>query len=291
MATPTGRPTYGGWLDQIAAEGRTDDYGLVAAAWAAARENGRPRLHAPKGVNKWLSEHPPPGVANLTAALHQLERAYHDQAGLPAQEQPGQAAAAVQPVPETIWPEGGDPAWWDHQHAHQPIAHDGFPEHWHDGGRAVVIDATGQPVWADEAMPELPGAAYEASEQPAGGYQQPAQAAGAPEHPWQVVLLRLGEIEAMLAGFMQAMAPLLALATEAMQADQALAASQLAQPSAAQQRAQQIAAQHGWTTGPEIPQPQQPAAQPQAPDFYRGHVVPQPNFAAMGEASTGREDQ
>ena len=293
MATPAGRPTYGGWLDEIADTGRRDQFGMVAAAWANAKANGRPKLHAVKGVNKWLSEHPPPGVdpEALQSVLHQLDLAYHSQDGLPADQAALTMVPPVQDVPAAEWPVA-DPAWFDHQHAHQPLAHDGFPEHWHaEDGRAVVLDSEGAPSWASDQA-EHPAEVVYYPEQPADqAQQQPAQAAEQPEHPWQVVLLRLGELHALVSALAQGLAPLLQLAAEAQQADAALAASQLAQPSAAQARALEIAQQQGWTTGPAIPQPQQPAQVPAPPDFYGGHVVAPPDFGAMADASDGREDQ
>ena len=108
MATPAGRPTYGGWLDEISREGRTDDYGRVATGWANAQANGRPKIHAPRSVSNLLTEHPPPGVGNLALTLHQLEQAYHNQSGLdsfggeppatpsPASQQPEQPADQAQ---------------------------------------------------------------------------------------------------------------------------------------------------------------------------------------------------
>ena len=156
VATPTGRPTYGGWLDQIAETGRADDYGLVASAWLAAKANGRPKLHAPKGVNRWLSEHPPPGVASLQATLHALVQAYHDQDGLPAPDQAATAVPPAQAVPPAAWPVE-DPAWWDHQHLHDPLAHDGFPVHWHDPMGAV--GGVEQPEQVPDQAQQQPGPA------------------------------------------------------------------------------------------------------------------------------------
>ena len=88
---------------------------------------------------------------------------------------------------------------------------------------------------------------------------------------------------------------------EAIGQDEALASSQLAQPSEAQQAALAIADQQGWTAGPVFAQdppggPRTPAAglaapEPPptvAPDFYGGHVVA-PDFGAMADASDGTE--
>ena len=289
MATPTGRPTYGGWLDEIAREGRTDDFGRAAAGWANAKDNGRPKLHAPRSVNKWLSEHPPPGVDNLQATLHQLEQHYHDQSGLPAAPGASTITAgqqADQAAEQQDWfasPDGQ--AWlaspdgqaWITQQQAGPAADDvtaGQDDptmaEWleTDQGQAWLVTPDGQ-----EWLRGDDGQAWYAERHP---HQQPGQPAGAPEHPWQVVLLALGRIETQLTTFMQAMAPLVALAGEAMAVDTAIQASAAFQPSPAQARAQQIAADHGWTPGPAIP------AQPQAPPLGNA-IVPQPNWAAIAD--------
>jgi len=114
-------------------------------------------------------------------------------------------------------------------------------------------------------------------------HQQPEQPAEPPEHPYQVILLAIGRLEATITGFMQAMAPLIALSGEAMAVDTAIQASAAFQPTPAQARAQAIAREQGWTTGPEIPQ--QPAAQPGLvpPSFYGQHVVPQPDFGRIAD--------
>lgn len=285
MATPAGRATYSGWLDQIAQQGRTDDYGRVAAGWLNAQPNGRPKYHAPKSVNRWLSEHPPPGVVNLQATLHQLEQHYHQQAALPgdpaitAPQQPDPAAEQQQDwfaSPEgQAWlasPDGQ--AWIASQHV--------------SAGQEPVQETLYPAPGADELHPEQPAEDPDAQ---VWGYldqqppDQPWQQQGPPENPQQVIMLMIGRLEAKIDAFWQAMAPLVQLASETLAVDTAIATSQLASP--AQLRAQQIAREQGWTPGPEIPQP---VAPPQAPDFYGGHVVAQPNFGAMADASDGIED-
>ena len=243
MSTPLSRPTYAGWLDEIGRSGRSDDPGLVASAWLAARDHGRPRLSAVRSVNQWLAAHGVPGVQNLNAALHALEQGYHSADGLPP------AATAVQPV-----------------QAAPPMPTFQPPM------------APQQPVQAALPWPEQQQAAPPAV--PAG--QEPAQPA-VPEHPWQVVMLALGRIEA----WMTALAPLAQLAAEAGMVNAAIDASALVQPSEAQQRVQQIAADHGWTAGPAFAD-QQPAQA--AVGFYGNHVVAQPDFAAMADASDGTEE-
>jgi len=183
VATPAGRPTYGGWLDQIAETGRADDYGLVASAWLAAKANGRPKLHAPKGVNRWLSEHPPPGVASLQATLHALVQAYHDQDGLPAPDQAATAVPPAQAVPPAAWPVE-DPAWWDHQHLHDPLAHDGFPVHWHDPMGAV--GGVEQPEQAPDQAQQQPGSAAVRPQHPASAFPRPDQASQWPDGTTEV---------------------------------------------------------------------------------------------------------
>ena len=264
MATPAGRPTYGGWLDEIARQGRTDDFGHVATAWANAQANGRPKIHAPRSVNKWLAEHPPPGVGNLALTLHQLEQAYHNQSGLdgfgdgpPATPQP---ASHQQPDPAA---DQAQQDWFT------------SPE-----GQAWLASPNGQEWMAQQNAAAEPMVQQYPAEQ---AYQQPEQPAEVPEHPWQMVLLAVGRLETQITTFMQVMAPLIALAGEAAAVDTAIQASAAFQPSPAQVRAQAIAAEHGWTPGPEIPAPQPPS-------FYGSHVVAQPNFAAMADASDGTED-
>jgi hypothetical protein len=294
MATPTGRPTYGGWLDQIAAEGRTDDFGLVAAAWSNAQANGRPKYHAPKSVNRWLSEHAPPGVGNLQQTLHQLEQHYHNQSGLP--DAPGHAAM---PGAHAALPE-------DHQHAYQQPAQAAdqaeAEQDWFTSpaGQAWLASPEGQawlasqhPVSAGQepvqgelypdpaADPAIMGHPEITGGDPLGEHYQcvTGQEPPEPEHPYQVILLAIGRLQQQIDGFWQAMAPLIELAAESARVDAAIDASQLAQPSAAQQRALEIAQQQGWTPGPAIPQP--PAPPQAAPDFYGQHVVPQPDFGRL----------
>jgi len=263
MGTPAGRPTYGGWLDQIAQEGRTDDFGLAAAAWANAQPHGRPKYHAPKSVNRWLSEHPPPGVANLQATLHQLEKHYHAQDGLPAD--PGAATiTAGQEASE----QDAQQDWFASPEGQAWLA---SPE-----GQAWAYQqhvSAGQEPVQEELYPEQPAV------QP-----QPVQVSEVPEHPWQLVLLKLGQVQAAIDQFYQVMAPLIALARDAMAID----SSQLVtgQPTPAQARALEIAMAQGWTTGPEIPAPLPTPAQ----DFYGGPPVPLPDFGRMADASDGRED-
>jgi len=234
-----------------------------------------------------------------------------EQAPDQAQQQPGPAAVRPQhpasafPRPDQAsqWPDGTtevnqrvdgswdvlDPAgwrwagWWagDAWTDQQPIQPPDLRQQQPDQGAAAV--------YYPEPVPQQPG--WPAAEVP-WEPEQPADQA--PEHPYQVVMIMLARIENELLRMTQALAPLIALAAEAQAADAALAASQLAQPSAAQQRAAQIAAEHGWTAGPAFAQqaPGGPQAAPAAPpDFYGGHVVAPPDFAAIAEASDGREDE
>ena len=302
MATPAGRPTYGGWLDEIAREGRTDDYGRVATGWANAQANGRPKIHAPRSVNKWLSEHPPPGVANLALTLHQLEQHYHNQSGLP--DTPGMVPAQPQPAAGQQPAQATDQAqqdWFSSPAGQQWLA---SPD-----GQAWIAQQQAQPadedVSAGQDDPTMAewletdqgqqwlatedGQAWLTSEDGSAWYaerhQQPEQAADVqvPEHPYQVILLAIGRMEARQEAMMQALAPLIALSGEAMAVDTAIQASAAFQPTPAQARAQAIAREQGWTTGPEIPQ--QPAAQPGLvpPSFYGQHVVPQPDFGRIAD--------
>lgn len=268
MATPNSRPTYGAWLDQIATQGRTDDYGLVASAWLAAKTSGRPKLSAVRSVNAWLSEHAPPGgVANLQAALHALEVFYHDQNGLPPQD-------GLQPPPGVQQPlfQPPDPAmvFYPEQPPYDPAGMAGYQQ--------PAPPAESQP-WIEQQAP---------ADQP---WQQQGPPPVVPEHPWQVVMLKLGELETLIASLYRGLEPLMQLAAEATAVEVALDASQLAaqQPvTDAQQRVQEIAAQHGWTPGPAFEAPEDAGQEP-SPDFYGGHAVP-PNFAAMADASDGSED-
>ena len=299
VATPISRPTYGGWLDQIAEHGRTDEIGLVATAWAAAKAHGRPKLSAVKSVNAWLSEHPPPGVANLQATLHHLATAYHEAGGLdhqqPAQpanpqvyeptglqgqpvEPPGMPVAPATPPPAAFQPPGEirhlgyEPGEIPGQQALWPA------DHQQSDPAADAAAWTGQPPPASSQVtaPLVPGDPNLAA----------ALGQDVPEHPWQMVLLAIGRLETQLAGFQAAISPLIALAAEAMSVDEALDASPLsASPQASE--AYRIAEQNGWTQGPAFEQPAQP--EPAQPDFYGGHVVA-PDFASMAQASDGSEE-
>ena len=102
-----------------------------------------------------------------------------------------------------------------------------------------------------------------------------------PEHPWQLVLLKLGQVQEAIEQFWQAMAPLVALARDAMAIDSSQLVTGQATP--AQQRALEIAMSQGWTTGPEIPQPPAAPQPPIPPSFYGGHVVPQPDFGRIAD--------
>lgn len=289
MATPISRPTYGGWLDQIAEQGRTDEYGLVASAWLAAKASGRPKLSAVRSVNAWLSEHPPPGVANLQATLHQLSTAYHEAGGLDHQQPapPAGAPSAPPPAGETA---GQQPLWPADSGAEMspagPIAR--MP----DQQPAQAADAEawgGQPppasheAWLAEGQPPSP----QVTAVPVPGEQHVAvqQPGQPPEHPYQVIMLAIGRLEALVTSFWQAADPLIKLAAEAMSVDEALDASPLSaspQVAEAQERVSEIARRSGWTPGP--------AFEPAPPDFYGGHVVPAPDFASMAQASDGREE-
>ena len=305
MATPASRPTYGAWLDQIATQGRTDEYGLVASAWAAAKASGRPKLFAVKSVNAWLSEHPPPGVANLQAALHALERAYHDAGGLPEQVAPPGAAPMAyapsgpggNPMAPVFQPP--DPAMGQ-QRLGFPQAPEYPPDQpvqdpaWLPAEYQQPAPPAGQP-WQQQppAEPQIVAPLTPGNPNVAAAFGQP------PENPQQVIMLMIGRLESMIAALYRGMEPLMRLAEQAEAADQALDGSQLAQPSEAQQRAMAIAEQQGWTPGPAFADPATEAAaaeedawahqEPPLPDFYGGHAVP-PNFAAMADASDGTED-
>ena len=268
VATPISRPTYGGWLDQIAEQGRTDDYGRVASAWLAAKASGRPKLSAVRSVNAWLSEHPPPGVANLQATLHQLSTAYHEAGGLDHQQSapPGGEDRAGQ---QALWPADSGAEMspgLDPDRSHALISQPAPPA-------APSPQVTAVPV---------PGEQHVAVQQPG----QP------PEHPYQVIMLAIGRLETLVAALYRGMEPLMRLAEDAEAADQALDASQLAaspQVAQAQARVSEIADQQGWTPGPAFEQLAPQAAEPAMPDFYGGHVVA-PDFASMAQASDGRED-
>jgi rhodanese-related sulfurtransferase len=273
VATPISRPTYGGWLDQIAEQGRTDDYGRVASAWAAAKASGRPKLSAVRSVNAWLSEHPPPGVAGLQATLHQLSQAYHEAGGLD-QQQPappaGMPVAPSAPPPDMrrLGYEAGSPQEVPGQ---QPL----WPA---DGQQPVQPAGPQQPV----QPADVPSSQVTVHAEP--GDQNVAIAFGqVPEHPWQMVLLAIGRLETLVTQFWQAADPLIRLAAEAMAAGEALDASQLAASPQAS-AVQEIADAQGWTAGPAF------ETGPAAPDFYGGHVVPAPDFASMAQASDGSEE-
>lgn len=277
VATPISRPTYGGWLDQIAEQGRADDYGHVATAWAAAKAHGRPKLSAVKSVNAWLMEHPPPGVANLQATLHHLATAYHEAGGLdhqqpaqPANPQvsapPGMPVAPATPPPAAFQPPG-------------EIRHLGYEPGEIPGQQALW------PADHQQSDPAADAAAWTGQPPPASS-QVTGPPEQVPEHPWQMVLLAIGRLETQLAGFQAAISPLIALAADAMSVDEALDASPLsASPQASE--AYRIAEQNGWTQGPAFEQPAQP--EPAQPDFYGGHVVA-PDFASMAQASDGSEE-
>ena len=106
-----------------------------------------------------------------------------------------------------------------------------------------------------------------------------------PEHPYQVIMLAIGRLEAQITAFWQAADPLIRLAAEAMATGEALDASPLSASPQAEQ-VSEIAAQQGWTPGPAFEDAQ---PEPAAPDFYGGHVVA-PDFASMAQASDGSEE-
>ena len=272
------RFTYAQWLDALAETGRADDYGMVASAWLAARDHGRPRLSAVKSVNAWLSEHPPPGVANLQAALHRLRQAYGS-GNLPPD--PAQPPQAVSEAPGAVQPPLFQaPSGYEAQHAAQPVqAADFAPDPawlpaeyqqaqpavpagtaWQDGSPQQPAPPAEQQYTgpaeyqqADSPAEQARKAANDvwlAQQQPAPPAGQPWQQQAPPEHPWQVVMLKLGELETTIAALYRGLEPLMRLAEESEAADAALAASQLAQPSEAQAQALAIAQQQGWTPGP-----------------------------------------
>jgi hypothetical protein len=230
-------------------------------------------------------------VAGLQATLHALSQAYHEAGGL-GQQQPAPAAgmpvapSAPPPDMRRLGYEAGSPQEVPGQ---QPL----WPA---DGQQPVQPAGPQQPVQpADAPSPQV-------TVQAVPGDQNVAIAFGqVPEHPWQMVLLAIGRLETLVTQFWQAADPLIRLAAEAMAAGEALDASQLAASPQAS-AVQEIADAQGWTAGPAFDQPQQEypdeaahfqpqqPAQPAAPDFYGGHVVPAPDFASMAQASDGSEE-
>lgn len=240
--------TFGSWLDAQA--GRGDEVGQVASAWRKAAGQ-RPRASAHPTITRWFASEPEgvvPGMdsgrieAVLVAALAQYHTGSH------------QAGPAV-PSP----PLGPDL---------QPVRLASVPDH-QQPGRPADGETVGQEPAVPTAILQDHGLSPGSVMEIAGRLESlDERLAGLQE-----LVGFVPAIHELLVAFMQAMAPLMALAKDAEAAmdAQPVEPSTMAEQlgvSAAQQAAHAVAASNGWV--PAQQQPDQPADDREPLDWAGG---------------------